>query len=316
MTQHTAETAGERLDLFVARFWPELSRAQAQRLIAEGQVLVDGLPKRPSHRMAAGECVTVEIPGPRPSALEPQHLPVAVVYQDPELLVVDKPAGLVVHPGPGHPDRTLVNALLALIPDLKGIGGELRPGIVHRLDRDTSGLILIAKSQRMHDALSAAFERRQVQKTYLAVVHGTPEASEGVIDAPIARDRASRQRMAVVEGGRAATTHYRVLGSGGGFSLVEVRPETGRTHQIRLHLAAIRHSVAGDAVYGVRGDQQLAPRQLLHAWRLSFAHPLTGARLELESPIPEDFLRALESVGIPAPPSAMTPHGGLAKTER
>jgi 23S rRNA pseudouridine1911/1915/1917 synthase len=221
-----------------------------------------------------------------------------VVYEDAALVVVNKPAGLSVHPGPGHPDGTLVNGLLAHIPDLGGIGGELRPGIVHRLDKDTSGLLVVAKTAQAHATLVEAFAEREVAKTYLAIVRGRPELGEGMIDAPLARDPVHRQRMAIVEGGRPARTAFRVVAEGGGWSLVEARPETGRTHQIRVHMASIGHPIVGDALYGRR--EEGVARQMLHAWRLSFRHPTSGEEMRLEAALPVDFGEALRRMGIDA----------------
>ena len=292
-----AGASGERIDRYLAAALADLSRAQVQRLIGEGLVTAGGAAVRPAHRVTAGERLRIEVPPAGPSILEPQAMVLDLVYEDADLLVVDKPAGLSVHPGPGHPDQTLVNGLLARIPDLGGIGGELRPGIVHRLDKDTSGLLIVAKTQMAHTRLTAALAARRVQKTYLALVRGVPDPVEGTVDAPVGRDPTNRQRMALVENGREARTHYRVLGGGGGCALLEVRPETGRTHQIRVPLASIRHPIVGDSVYGRGGPP--APRQMLHAWRLRFDHPITGATVEVEAAPPADFAACAAAVGVP-----------------
>lgn len=300
-----ADRDGERLDQFVARVVPELSRARVQRLIDEGLVTVEGRLAKPARRLASGERVAVIVPAPEPVTIEPEALPLRIVYEDADLLVVDKPAGMPVHPGPGHLKGTLVNAVLAHCPDLSGVGGALRPGIVHRLDKDTSGLIIVAKNDRAHQALQRQLKERAVEKRYLALVRGDLRPDEGVIDAPIARDPRYRKRMAVVPGGRDAVTRWRVLeryiGPGSGeprYTLVEARPITGRTHQIRVHFASFRHPLVGDALYGRRSA--IVGRQFLHAAGIAFAHPATGERLEFESPLPDDLREALRTLR-PAP---------------
>ncbi len=288
-----ADRNGERLDLFLARRL-DVTRSRARRLIDGAFVAVDGHPPaKAGVALDAGARVVVTLPEPEPTTLEPEAIPLRIVYEDDDLLVIDKPAGLTVHPSPGHRSGTLVHAVLAHCPNLSGIGGEGRPGIVHRLDKDTSGLIIVAKHDAAHLSLARQLKERQVQKTYLALVEGRLEPPEGLIDAPVGRHPRHRQKMAVVERGREARTRYRVLREVDGRSLVEVRPETGRTHQIRVHLAHLGHPIAGDAVYGrAAGDLPLT-RQFLHAHRLAFRHPTTGERLELESPLPEELARAL-----------------------
>jgi 23S rRNA pseudouridine1911/1915/1917 synthase len=218
-----------------------------------------------------------------------------VVYEDTELLVITKPAGMVVHPAAGHQQSTLVNALLARYPSLS-VGDEGRPGIVHRLDRDTSGLMLVARTQPALEHLREQFRTRRVKKTYLALVHGAPPTPEGVIEAPIARDPRARKRMAVLSGGRPARTGYRLITEMDGYSLLAVSPETGRTHQIRVHLAWLGVPVVGDRVYGRRRERVDTPRQFLHAWRLSFDHPSGAGRINLESPLPDDLRGALRNI--------------------
>jgi 23S rRNA pseudouridine1911/1915/1917 synthase len=286
---------GERLDVFIARALPELTRSRVRRLIDEGLVTVDGrLPAKAGVALESGQRVRITIPPPEPSTPLPESVPLRIVYEDDDLLVVDKPAGMTVHPAPGHRTQTLVNALLARYPQLSSAGGEGRPGIVHRLDKDTSGLIIVAKNDAAHLALARQLKAHEVEKTYIALVEGKLKEPEGVIEASIGRHPRQRKRMAVVAGGREARTHYRVLREIDGRSLVEVRPETGRTHQIRVHFASIGHPVAGDAVYG-RGRRAIPSlrRQFLHASRLALRHPRTGERLELEAELPEDLLRAL-----------------------
>jgi 23S rRNA pseudouridine1911/1915/1917 synthase len=292
-----ADQSGERLDSFIARRCPDISRSQARRLIHSGLVLVDGQAARPAHRVASGAHIRVTVPPPEePERLEPEDIPLTILYQDYDIIVIDKPAGLTVHPAPGHPRGTLVNALLAACPDLRGVGGALRPGIVHRLDKDTSGLMVIAKNDKAHRALCQQLKERTVHKTYLALVHGVPDPRQGTIEAPIGRHPKNRKKMAVVPGGRDAITRYRVVESlaGGQYALVEAEPVTGRTHQIRVHMAAIGHPVVGDATYGKRSG--FVPRQFLHAWRLAFAMPLSGRLVEFESPLPADLRLALSKL--------------------
>jgi 23S rRNA pseudouridine1911/1915/1917 synthase len=292
---------GERLDRFLAEQVPNLSRSAAQRLIEGEQVSVDGEAAKASYRVRAGDVVVALLPADETPEPEAEPIPLRVVYEDEVLVVVDKPAGMVVHPAPGHRGGTLVNALLAHCPELAGSGGE-RPGIVHRLDRDTSGLILVAKSEKVRRALQQQFKERQVRKTYLALVHGHLQPAWGLIEAPIGRDPQRRQRMAVIAGGREAVTEVRVLEqfaqksgpAAGDYSLVEVEPRTGRTHQIRVHLASIGHPVVGDRVYGRRRTRLPLSRQFLHAQRLEFRHPLSGSRLDLETPLPPDLAAVLE----------------------
>jgi len=285
------EEGAERLDLYVAHHCPDVSRSRARRLIEEGFVTVNGRPVKPSRLLQRGDRVVVRVPPPTPLDLEPEAIPLSIVYEDHDLLVVDKPAGMAVHPGAGRSRHTLVNALLARCPDLTGVGGVLRPGIVHRLDKDTSGLLLVAKNDRAHTALSQQLKERTVEKGYLALVVGRLEPKEGVIEGAIGRDPRNRKRMAVVEGGRPARTAYRVREYLDDCTLVEVTPSTGRTHQIRVHLAAVGHSIVGDAVYG--RPSPFVGRQFLHACRLGFHHPADGRRLVFESPLPPDLQEAL-----------------------
>lgn len=287
-------TAGQdvaRLDRFLAGRRTGLSRSRLHSLIAEGMVNLNGTPARPAQRVRAGDRVTLTVPPPREPALAPQPIPLAVVYQNADFIVIDKPAGLPVHPGPGHPDGTLVNALLARCPDIRGIGGVTRPGIVHRLDKDTSGLMVVAKTEPAHHDLSAQLKERRVQKGYLALAAGLPEPSEGVVDAPIARDPRHRKRMAVVGGGREARTRYRVVERVGSYSLLELEPETGRTHQIRVHLAYLGHPLLGDGVYGRRSS--LLARHFLHAHRLGFRRPVSGEAMAFQSPLPPELALVL-----------------------
>jgi 23S rRNA pseudouridine1911/1915/1917 synthase len=272
---------------------PEWSRARLQALIAGGRVAIAGreAPK-PSLRVRAGDRIVVDVPPPEPSTIQPESIPLNVVHEDADVLVIDKPAGLAVHPGAGRRTGTLAHAVLAHAPDLTGIGGELRPGIVHRLDKDTSGLIVVAKNERALRRLQQAIQLRLVRREYTAIVHGRVRRAAGTIDAPIGRDPRHRTRMAVVAAGRRAVTHFRVAETFADASLLEVRLDTGRTHQIRVHCASIGHPVIGDPVYGRGVPSRGLARQALHAGRLSFPHPTTGAVMAFESPLPED-LRAL-----------------------
>ena len=235
------------------------------------------------------------VPPPRPTDLTPQRIPLDLAYQDEDVAVVNKPAGLPVHPGPGHPDGTLVNGLLALCPDIQGIGGDIRPGIVHRLDKDTSGLMVVAKTHAAHQSLSGQLKSRRVTKGYIALATGQVTPDEGLIDAPIGRDSRNRKRMAVAAGGREARTRYRTLGNPSGHTLLELLLETGRTHQIRVHLAYLGHPLLGDDTYG-RASPLLA-RQFLHAHRLGFEHPGSGEWMEFHSGLPDDLTAVLEHFG-------------------
>jgi len=297
-----------RLDRWLAARLPELSRARLQQLIEQGRVQVEGRPSRPAARLRAGQRVEVDEPEPEPAAPRPQDIPLRIVHEDAWLVVVDKPAGMVVHPGAGTADGTLVNALLHCVRDLSGIGGVTRPGIVHRLDKGTSGLIAVAKDDATHRDLSRQFARREVDKQYLAVVLGHP-APEGRVETPIGRDPVHRKRMAVnAPRSRPARSSWRVERWLDGAALVRVRLHTGRTHQVRVHLASLGHPLVGDPTYSGgrravcrRHESRAAidgfPRPALHAAKLGFRHPGTGDRLELESPLPSDLLGLLERLG-------------------
>jgi len=301
-----AETGtGERLDRWLAAQLPELSRARLQALILAGEARVNGGTVRASYRVRHGDQVLVHLPEPVPAIPRAEPIPLVIVYQDPQLLVVDKPAGLVVHPGAGVADGTLVNALLHHVTDLSGVGGVLRPGIVHRLDRGTSGLLVVAKDDRTHRALTRQFSKRDVLKEYLAIVHGVPTERSATLSAPIGRHPVKRTKMAVrKQGGREAITHYDVVEVLDRAALLRVRLHTGRTHQIRVHLAWRGHPLVGDTTYGGarvpdrRPEVSRAPaassRPALHAARLGFDHPQTGERLQFESPLPQDLVALLE----------------------
>jgi 23S rRNA pseudouridine1911/1915/1917 synthase len=300
-----AADAGARLDRYLASALPDLSRARLQALIAGGHVRLEGRAARPSSPVREGDRITVAVPEATPALPTAEDIPLAIVHEDAHLAVVDKPAGLVVHPGAGTPAGTLVNALLARLRGLSGVGGVLRPGIVHRLDRGTSGLLVVAKDDATHLALSRQFAGRSVEKEYLALVLGVPAAREGVVEAPIGRDPVHRKKMSVrAPRGKSARTRYRVVEAFDGAALVRVRIETGRTHQIRVHLASLGHPVAGDALYGGTrrpSSKSAAAREALgsllrpalHAARLVFTHPATGERLVFESPVPGDLAAVL-----------------------
>ena len=294
LRQFTVATPGERLDLFLAQHCTDLSRSQVQRLIEGGYVTVNGRAARSAWKPQPGQVISLTIPPPEPVEVIPQEMPLNIAYEDDDILVVDKPPGLTVHPAPGHSHSTLVNALLAYCTDLQGIGGILRPGIVHRLDKDTSGLMVVAKNQKAHATLSRQFKERSIKKGYVALVRGSLESRDGIIEAPIGRDPKNRKRMAVVDGGKEARTGYRVREYLEGFTLVQAFPETGRTHQIRVHFASIGHPVAGDAIYGPKTPG--LERQFLHAHLLGFRLPGTEEYVEFISELPpdlSDFLQML-----------------------
>ena len=291
------EAAGERLDSFLAARLPGLTRSAAARLIETGQVLVDGKPARKSARLAGGETVEVTLPDPEPADALPQDIPLDVVYEDDDVIVVNKPSGLVVHPAPGHPDGTLVNALLHHCGgSLSGVGGELRPGIVHRIDRDTSGLIIAAKNDAAHQALAAQLADHTLARTYEAVAAGSFREDAGTVDAPIGRCPSDRKKMAVVPNGKRAVTHWEVLERFPGYTYVRCRLETGRTHQIRVHMAHLGHPIYGDTVYGGKKPVPGLTGQCLHAVGLRFVHPRTGETVELSCPLSGEFQALLEKL--------------------
>ncbi len=301
------ESTGSRLDSYLAERL-SLSRSRVAQLIEGGHVLLNGAAPKKRAIPEAGDVVRVRIPPPEPSVIAAEEIPLEVVYQDAELLVVNKPPGMVVHPAPGHWGGTLVNALLHAVGDLSGIGGVLRPGIVHRLDKDTSGLLMVAKTDAAHRALADELRDRRIRRRYVAAAWGHLPEEEVTVDAPIARHPADRLRMGVVEGGRRAVTHFRRRERWPAAELLEAELETGRTHQIRVHLAHVGHPVVGDAVYGAGRERgfsgaargwalELAkrtPRQFLHAAELRFVHPGTGEEMTFRAPLPDDLRRVLE----------------------
>ena len=301
----TPEQAGARLDRVLGELFPDFSRSFLTRLIDHGSVRINAqTAAKPSQRVEPGQEIEIELPPPAPATIEAQDLPLTVLFEDEDLVVIDKPAGLVVHPAAGHTDQTLVNALLFRVKDLSGIGGEIRPGIVHRLDKDTSGVMVIAKNDEAHRALTAAWNTDAVRKEYLALVYGTPSALRGTVDAPIARDPRDRKRMAVVASGRRAITDYEVVERLRHSSLVRCSLRTGRTHQIRVHMKHLGHPIIGDPVYsgpqwkGIP-DKKVAKaiaafqRQALHAERITIVHPRTGERVTFVATLPADFAELL-----------------------
>ena len=294
----TADRAGERADAFLARSVPGLTRSAAQRLLEEGAVTLEGRPVKKNYKTAPGDQLEAVLPDPEPVAILPQNIPLDVVYEDGDVIVVNKPVGLVVHPAPGHPDGTLVNALLYHCGNtLSGINGELRPGIVHRIDRDTSGLIIAAKHDRAHLALAAQLQDHSLARVYEAVAVGNLREDAGTVDAPIGRHPVDRKKMAIDRrNGRPAVTHWSVLGRYPGYTHVECRLETGRTHQIRVHLASIGHPLLGDVVYGSKKPWPGLAGQCLHARKLRFVHPTTGKLVELECPLPDWFEKVLKQI--------------------
>ncbi len=302
---------GERLDRHLTALLPERSRASLARLIREGFVSVAGKPAKSGQKLKAGQLLKVHIPAPEPIDLEPEPIPINIVYEDEHLVVVDKQAGLVVHPAVGHSRGTLVHALLYHLDSLSGIGGKLRPGIVHRLDKDTSGLMIVAKSDVAHRRLVEMLAAKEVERRYLAIVWGELDAESGEIDLPIGRDNVHRKRMMVKEeGGKAARTLYSRIDSYPGFDYISVQLLTGRTHQIRVHMSHLGHPLLGDPLYGGRRSRLAGKgrtevvrcrwilsglkRQALHSWRLSFSHPIGGEQMEFESAAPPDLSLALE----------------------
>ncbi len=289
----------QRLDRFVADSFPELSRNRVQQLIREGQLHVDGeIPKKAGQMLAPGARVVVRIPPPKEGPLTPEPIPLDVIFENDEVLVVNKPAGMVVHPAAGHDSGTLVHAVLAYAPEIEGIGGEKRPGIVHRLDKDTSGVIIMAKNERAHRFLQRQFRLRETRKVYLALTDGHPPTPEGRIEAAIGRDPSNRQRMAIVppHKGRAAVSTYRTRTRYANHALLEVHPLTGRTHQIRLHLAFLGCPVVGDVIYGRRHPSLPLSRHFLHAYQLTITLPGEDVALTFEAPLPPELQTVLDTL--------------------
>jgi 23S rRNA pseudouridine1911/1915/1917 synthase len=294
-----AKSSGVRVDVLLADSLENLSRSGAQRLIELGHVTLGGIPVRKNHKVTAGEAFEVTLPEPVQTETAAQDIPLDIVYEDGDVIVVNKPKGMVVHPAPGHPDGTLVNALLNHCGDsLSGIGGEIRPGIVHRIDKETSGLVIAAKNDAAHASLSAQLKNRSLSRIYEAIVCGQVKNDTGTIDAPIGRHPTDRKRQAVTaKHSRPAVTHYEVLGRYNGYTHIRCRLETGRTHQIRVHMAHIGHPILGDLVYGRKKPEKGLSGQCLHAVRLKFVHPRTNERIALETELPEYFVEVLNKLG-------------------
>jgi 23S rRNA pseudouridine1911/1915/1917 synthase len=293
------EENGVRLDRYLTQELPDLSRSRIQQLIEQGQLQLNGkVCTSKKINVKAGDRITLQIPEAEPLKLQAEDIPLDILYEDDSLLILNKPAGLVVHPAPGHPDGTLVNALLAHCPNLPGIGGVQRPGIVHRLDKDTTGAIAIAKTELAHQHLQAQLKAKTARREYLAIVYGAPKTESGTIDLPIGRHPQERKKMAIVtveQGGRNAVTHWRILERLGNYTLMHFQLETGRTHQIRVHSAQIGHPVVGDPIYSSNHPIGVnLPRQALHAWQLKLQHPLSGELISVTAPPPQTFTTLLE----------------------
>lgn len=290
-----------RLDAYISKEIEDLSRSMIQKLLEEDKINVNGKIEKPSYKVQEGDIIEVTIEEPKEVKIEAQDIPLDIIYEDNDILVVNKQKGLVVHPANGNPDGTLVNAIMAHCKDsLSGIGGELRPGIVHRLDKDTSGLLIIAKNDKAHIQVSEQIKNREVKKTYIALVRGTIAEDEATINMPIGRSTKDRKKMAVTKNGKEAVTHFKVLNryttNKGSYTLLEIKIDTGRTHQIRVHMAEIGHPVIGDSVYSNGKNEFGVEGQCLHAKRLEFVHPITGKEMKLEAPLPEYFQKIVEQL--------------------
>lgn len=288
------EKISERLDKYISEH-TELSRSYTARLAEDGLVTVNGSAVDKKYKLKGGERIEIAVPEPESLEALPQDIPLDIIYEDDYVIVVNKPQGMVVHPAPGNPDGTLVNGLLYHC-SLSSINGVIRPGIVHRIDKDTSGLLVVAKTNAAHESLSAQLKERKALRRYYCIVNGNIRENEGIIDKPIGRHPIDRKRMAVIEGGREAVTHYRVLERFRGYCLVECTLETGRTHQIRVHMSYIGHSIVGDPVYGIKKERFKTNGQLLHAKTIGFVHPVTGELMEFDSELPEYFIDILNKL--------------------
>ena len=287
------EETGERIDSFLSGK-TEFTRTRIQQLIKDRNITVNGKPTKSSYKIEENDEIIIEVPEVETTEIKPENIKIDIVYEDSDIAVINKQAGLVVHPAHGHYSGTLVNAILYHIKDLSGINGEIRPGIVHRLDKDTSGLIVIAKNDKVHTALTEMFQEKKIRKTYLAILKGKLNKSEGKIVTQIGRDKNDRKKMTVIDDatkGKNAITNYRVISQNNLFTLVKVNIETGRTHQIRVHMRYLGYPILGDSVYGRKDNEK---RQMLHAYKLEFIHPVTGRQMEFIGEIPEDFQKALK----------------------
>ena len=297
MKELEVEEDNIRLDAYISKQVSELSRTMIQKLIESGDILVNGSKKKLSYKVCGGDKITINIPEVKEVNLKPQDIPVEVIYEDNDIIVVNKPKGMVVHPANGNPDGTLVNAIMAMCKDsLSGIGGELRPGIVHRIDKDTSGLLIVAKNDKAHIEMSNQIKNHEVKKIYIALVRGNVGEDEATIDMPIGRSTKDRKKMAVVKNGKEAVTHFKVIKRYGKYTLLEIKIDTGRTHQIRVHMAEIGHPVVGDMVYSNGKNDFGVEGQMLHAKSLDFKHPITGKHMHLEAELPEYFKNVIKQL--------------------
>ena len=296
------ESAGKRLDVFLSENLADISRSRIQLLLKEGRINVDGQKKKSNYKIRDGQVVTVSVPEPKPVAILPEKISLDILYEDKEIIVVNKPGGMAVHPAPGNYSGTLVNALLAHCKDLSGINGILRPGIVHRIDKDTSGVLVVTKTDNAHLKIAEQLKEHSITRTYLTLVHGIIQEPEGMVDAPIGRHQVDRKKMAVkAKGGKRAITHYRVTERfiKDNYTFLEVKLETGRTHQIRVHMAYMGHPVVGDPKYGPQKPHFNLKGQLLHAAILGFKHPLSNEYLEFSAPLPQCFLQIITNLASP-----------------
>lgn len=295
--KYIVEESGKRLDAYITSIDSEITRTAAQRLIEQGNILVNGEKKKTAYKVSNGDIITIEKEEPKEIELKAQNIPIDVIYEDDDIIVVNKPKGMVVHPANGNPDGTLVNAIMAICKDsLSGIGGEIRPGIVHRLDKDTSGLLIVAKNDKAHVNMSEQIKNHEVKKTYIALVRGVVKENEATIDMPIGRSTSDRKKMAVIKTGRNAVTHIKVLKRYNKYTLLQVNIETGRTHQIRVHLSHIGYPIVGDYTYSNGKNEFGVVGQCLHAKCLEFKHPITGAEMKLEAPLPKYFEEIIQKL--------------------
>ncbi len=288
---------GKRLDIYIAENFNELSRTMIKKLIESNNILVNDKSEKVSYKVQANDNISIDVPEAKETKLKAQEIPLDIIYEDSDIIVVNKPKGMVVHPANGNPDGTLVNAILSICKNsLSGIGGELRPGIVHRLDKDTSGLIIVAKNDKAHINMSEQIKERNVKKTYIALVRGNVPEEEATINMPIGRSTKDRKKMAVTKNGKQAITHFKVLKRYSKYTLLEIKIETGRTHQIRVHMAEIGYPVVGDAVYSNGKNEFGIEGQMLHAYKLEFMHPITNKHMELTAPLPQYFEKILKKI--------------------
>ena len=297
MKEYIVEESGKRLDSYVASQDEEITRTATQRLIEQGHILVNGKKQKVSYKVSKGDIISIEEVKVQPIELKAQEIPIEIIYEDNDIIVVNKPKGMVVHPANGNPDGTLVNAIMAICKDsLSGIGGEIRPGIVHRLDKDTSGLLIVAKNDKAHVNMSEQIKNHEVKKTYIALVRGIVKENEATIDMPIGRSTSDRKKMAVTKNGKNAVTHIKVLKRYDKYTLLQVNIETGRTHQIRVHLSYIGYPIVGDCTYSNGKNEFGIVGQCLHSKLLEFKHPITGKEMKLEAPLPEYFENILKEL--------------------